>query len=55
LYFFINSDIKCSVTLISEEDKKISILLDVPIVIQEGLEIFIKNDKSNIAKAIITE
>ncbi len=51
--FFINSDIKCSISIVSEEDKQIKIKLDVPIVVEQGLEFVIKNHSSTIARGII--
>lgn len=51
--FFINTDIDCSISIISEEGKKIKISLDVPIVIENGIEFVIKNDDSIIANCIV--
>lgn len=51
--FYINSDISCSLQVISEENKQIKATLDVPIVVEKGLEIVIKNDTTVIANGII--
>lgn len=53
--FYINSDIKCSVIILSEEEKLIKIKLEEPIVVAEKLEILIKQDNKIIAKCIIAE
>lgn len=51
--FYINSDIGCSIKIISEEKNTIKATLDVPIVVEKGLEIIIKNDTTVIANGIV--
>ena len=53
--FYINSDIKCSLSIISEKEKIIKIKLEESIVVVEGLEILIKENKNIISKCIIIE
>lgn len=53
--FNINSDIECRVEVLSEEEQKVKISLNVPMVVEEGIEIDIKNGNTIIAKAIIVE
>lgn len=51
--FYINKDIKCNVTIISEKNNEIKISLDVPIVVKKDLEIVLKNNDKIIANAIV--
>ena len=53
--FYINTDIKCNVSIISEENNEIKISLDVPIVVQNDLEVVLKNNDKIIANAIVIE
>lgn len=50
--FNINTDIKCSVKVISEEDREIKISLNVPIVVNDGIEFILKSNNKVIAKGI---
>lgn len=53
--FYINTDIKCNASIISEEKNEIKISLDVPIVVEKDLEVFLKSNDNVIAKAIVIE
>lgn len=53
--FCINTDIKCNVSIMSEEDNIIEISLDVPIVVKKDLNVTLKNNSDIIATAIIVE
>lgn len=53
--FYINTDIKCTVNIVSKENNEIKISLDVPIIIPKDLEISLKNNDKVIAKGIVTE
>lgn len=48
----VNTDIKCSIKVLSEEKNEIKITLDVPIVIDDGIEISLKNGDKVIAKGV---
>ncbi len=50
--FNINYDIGCSVKITSKENNEIKITLDVPIIIDDGIEISLKDDNKVIAKGI---
>lgn len=50
--FSTNSDIRCSIKVLSEENSEIKITLEVPIVIDDGIEFYLKNDNKVIAKGI---
>jgi elongation factor Tu len=50
--FSINTDIKCSVKVLSEENNEIKITLDVPIVIDNGIEFALKSNNKIIAEGI---
>lgn len=52
IIFSINTDLKCSVKLLSEENNEIEITLDIPIVIDEGIEFSLKNGNNVVAKGI---
>lgn len=51
--FSINYDIDCSIKVISEESNEIKVKLDIPIVVDDGIEITLKNKNKIIAKGII--
>lgn len=53
--FYINTDIKCNVSIISEENYEIKVSLDVPIVVQNDLKVVLKNNDKIIANAIVIE
>lgn len=53
--FYINSDIKCSVSIISKEEKLIKIKLEKSIVVIDKLEFIIKKDNDIMAKCSIVE
>ena len=53
--FYINTDIKCSVTIISEGEKKIKIKLEKPIVVAGELEGLLKNEDRVIAKCKVNK
>lgn len=50
--FSINYDIDCYIKVISEENNEVKITLDVPIVIDDGIEITLKNNDKVLAKGI---
>jgi elongation factor Tu len=50
--FCINYDIDCSIKVISEENNEIKITLDIPIVVDDGIEITLKNNNKVLAKGI---
>lgn len=50
--FNINSDIECSVEVISEETNEIKIKLDIPIVVANEIEFVLKSDNEIIANGI---
>lgn len=50
--FSINYDIDCYIKVISEENNEVKITLDVPIVIDDGIEITLKNNNKVLAKGI---
>lgn len=51
--FNVNTDIKCSINIISESDKTIKISLNTPLVVEKGIEVVLKNDNKIIARAVI--
>ena len=48
--FFINTDLKCSIKVISEKDNILRIKLEEPIVMDEGIEFSLKNGDKIVAK-----
>lgn len=53
--FYINSDIKCSVSIISEEEKIIKVKIEEPMVVVEELEFLIKNNNNVIANCKVNK
>ena len=51
--FRINTDVTGSVKVVSEENSEMKITLDIPIVIDEGIEFYLKDDNKVIAKGIV--
>ncbi len=52
---YIKSDINCSATIVSEEEQKIRVSLEVPIVIENDVEVLLKNNEEIIGEGIINE
>lgn len=53
--FYINSDINCSISIISEEEKIIKIKLEESMVVVEELEVLIKNNNNVIANCKVNK
>lgn len=52
---YIKSDINCSASIVSEEEQKIRVSLKVPIVVENDVEVLLKNNEEIIGEGIINE